>query len=387
MADWSKYSDYDPKAYSDENGYTDTSGQYQGRNVAGYGSQGYYDAFQKIQQLQAGSKKYDPGQIAKELQNYTSVFKQHFNDFAGRDPNETELNRFYQEVVAPQGSYPGGGSPGMPELINRTDNLIQNGLAGEIQQGKQKQIDEKAKGNVGTINQMFQTTLGRDATADEADHFGKLLASGNADNYSLTQALQQLPEYQNAQNAKNRADITGQLQKADTDYFNQNLMPAISQNFALSGRSVDPSNQTFANALVSAGNQQNVQREQYLAQLTASDYASTRAQTVNNYLNSVGRSQQLQDQSTIRGYQKDDLVNARANDVSDYYKQQSAYQDYLNSMGRRSSSGLGAAIGSGIGTVGGAVVGGYFGGPMGAAAGASAGGAGGRAVGGLFDSY
>jgi hypothetical protein len=375
----------DPNAFLDPIAVTNGAMQ----KIPDYGTNtdGYQQAFDKIKELQNASKKYNPDVITKELANYADIFKQHFNDYAGRDPNSAEFDRFYKEVVAPQGSYPGGQYPGIPELINRADNLIQNSLSGEIQKGKQGEIDKKTKDSAGTINQLFQSTLGRDATADESTHFGKLLASDQADTYTLGQALQQLPEYQNAQNAKNRADITGQLQKADTDYFNQNLMPSIQQNFALAGRSVDPGNQTLANAFASAGNQQNVQREQYLAQLSASDYANTRQNTINNYLNASQRQQQLQDQSTARGYQTADMAYGRANDVSDYYKQQSAYQDYLNRMGRRSSSGLGSTIGAGIGTVGGAVVGAYFGGPMGAAAGASAGGAGGRAVGGMFDKY
>jgi hypothetical protein len=357
------------------------------RAIHGYGTDGFSQAWNKIKDLQAGSNQYNPQQIIAELKNYGDIFAQHFNDYAGRSPSDAEVNRFYQEVVAPQGSYPGGGSPGIPELISRTDNLIRNGLAGEIQKGTDAETATKATGDVGAVNSLFQSTLGRDATADEADHFSKLMASGQADNYSLSQALQQLPEYQNAQNAKNRTDVTDQLQKADTDYFNQSLMPAIQSNFAQQGRVVGPESQTLANALVSAGNQQNVQREQYLAQLTASDYANTRQNTVNSYLNSTARTQQLQDQTTARNYSLADATNTRSNDISDYYKQQSAYQDYLNSMGRRQSSGLGAAIGSGIGAVGGAVAGGYFGGPMGAAAGASAGSSGGKAIGGLFDSY
>ena len=374
-----------PSGFSNQYGYTDDTGNFVPDQISGYGTQGFDQAWNKYLNLQRQSNQYNPDVATKELANYADIFKQHFKDYAGRDPNADEYSRFWQEVVAPQGSYPGGKYAGIPELIDRTNNLIRNDLAGEISQGKQSDAQAKIPSYTGQLNSVFNATLGRDATQDEVDHFGKMFASGDADSYTLAQALQQLPEYQNAQNQKNRDALSGELKKADTDYFNQNLMPTIQQNFAQQGRVVGPESQTLANALVSAGNQQNVAREQYLAQLGASDYANTRQNTINQYLAQQQRNWQLQDQSTARNYQLSDQAYTRANDVTDYDRQMAAYQDYLSRMGRRQSSGFGSGIGTLVGAGLGVAAAPFTGGLSLAAVGAGAGLGG--ISGGLFDKY
>jgi hypothetical protein len=345
----------------------------------GYGTPGYQQALEAYKNLQYQSKVNDPIKAAKDLSNYGDIFRQHFNDYAGRDPSKDEYSRFFQEVVAPQGAYPGGQFPGVQELAQRADNLIRNNLAGEIQKGNDTANETKAKGMTGDVNQLFQSMLGRDATGDEASHFSKLLASGAGDTYTLSQALQQLPEYQNKQNATQRDALRGELSAADQTYFQQNLMPAIQSQFAQSGRVVNSDSAALASAFANAGTQQNTAREQYLAQLGASDYANTRQNTINQYLSQQQRNWQTQDQTTGRNYQLADQSYGRSNDITDYQRQQAAYQDYLNRMGRRQSGGIGGIVGTAIGTGAGA----YFGGSTGALAGSQIGGK----FGGIFDSY
>lgn len=123
-------------------------------DLPGYNTAGFEDAWNKYTDLQNQSipkgaewstNHFDVAK--KELANYADVFRQHFNDFAGRDPNEKEYNRFYQEVVAPQGSYPGGG--GMSDLVARSENLIRNSLAGGLE--KEKKIRRRRKPGITAI--------------------------------------------------------------------------------------------------------------------------------------------------------------------------------------------------------------------------------------------
>lgn len=244
-----------------------------------------------------------------------------------------------------------------PENINKKKNADQLAEA-------PKHYDE--------VNSLFQSQLGRTASQDELQHFGSLLASGVTDSYQLQQFLQQQPEYQTKANTNFQNQLSGQLAGYDKQYLQEQVLPAIQANYAKQGRSFDSS--AFANSATQSAQQQNIQRQQYLAQLSAQQYGGVQQNAYNDYAAMV----QQQNNLATGSIQNSQMVVARANNTADYKLQQDAYNQYLLKYGKR-SSGIGSAIGGGIGAIAGA----YYGGAVGASAGYKAG----SGLGGAAENY
>jgi hypothetical protein len=361
--DWSKYSDYNPNGYSDQYGYTDQSNQYQGRGVAGYGSDGYYQAYKKIQDLQAGSKQYNPGQIATELSNYSKIFQEQFNAKVGRDPTGDEYNRFYREIVAPQGSFPGGKDPGMGQLTDLTRNLV-NDAYGDL---AKKEADKRAQDQVPLqtpkINDIYQQLLGHGASQDELDHFGKLLASGEVDPYELQEFVKSGTEYQTNADKTFRSGLNDELGAYDDKVFGREKENVISR-YAQAGRLNSPS---LDYALTDLMGKISEQRSNYLAQVSAQQYGGNKAAARSDYETTLNGVLNNNAADKARQQQLDDYYRMRADNVSDYNTQASSYYDALRANRVKSANPAGNAF---AGAASGAALGGAVGGPWGAGIGA-----------------
>lgn len=249
---------------------------------------------------------------------------------------------------------------------NRPNVIAGNAFVYQMLQGLTS--PDQAKPQYDNVNQIFQGTLQRDATQQEKDHFGTLLANGQLDQYSLGTWLQQLPESVQKQDKTFREGLNSDLQKQDAQYYNEQIMPGISQNFAKNGRSFDSS--AYQQALAQAAQGQNRQREGFLSNLTASQYGGSQANARQDYLNNIAR-----------GYQTQDAVTARGNEISNFNMQKQAYDQYLSRYGKRSNA---AGIGSLAGGVLGGVAGSFSGTPFGVAAGYQMGSALGGGIGGMY---
>lgn len=186
---------------------------------------------------------------------------------------------------------------------------------------------DTAKPQYENVNQIFQSTLGRDATQQEKDHFGSVMAKGDIDQYSLGQWLQQLPESVQKQDKTFREGLSSDLQKQDAQYYNEQVLPGIQSTYAKQGRSFDSS--SYAQALAQAAQGQNRQRESFLSNLTASQYGGSQANARADYLNNIAR-----------GYQSQDYLRTRGNELSDFASQQQAYNSYLARYGKRKPDAL-----------------------------------------------
>ncbi len=351
------------------------------------GSSGAQAALKKMLQLQAGAKQNDPGAAKEELGRYGDIFAQEFKQQVGRNPTSDEASRFFHDIVAPVGTFPGGEFKGIPDLMAETKNYVGNAFGSIAGPEREAALNRKAEDSYGQVGDLIKSTLGRQGTQDEIAHFAKLMADGHGDAYDLKQALQMLPEYQQSQDSSARERLRGELSGADQTYFEKNLMPSIQSQFAQSGRVANTGSDALAAAFANAGKDQNTAREQYLAQIGYQDYANSRQNTINQYVQAQQRGYQVADQNAMRGYQLQDQNTARVNDLADYQRQMAAYQQYLQKMGRRSgSSGMGSGIGTLLGTGLGAALAAPTGGmsiPMGAMLGGSLGGS----AGGMFGSY
>lgn len=222
------------------------------------------------------------------------------------------------------------------------------------------------------VNNLFQSTFGRTATKDELDHFGSLLASGATDSYQLQQFLQQQPEYTEKQDASFRQNLSGELAGYDKQYLQEQVLPAIQANYAKQGRSFDSS--AFANSATQSAEQQNIERQKYVAGIGASQYAGRQSQAYQDYANMLQQQNNLQTGSL----ENSQMAIARANNTADYKLQQDAYNQYLLKYGKRSGGqgalagatagaaagtavnpGWGTVIGAGVGAIGGYLGGSY----------------------------
>lgn len=300
-----------------------------------------------------------------------------FSKIFGRNPTASELSML-------QSAY--AGDPNVPNLSTGNATVAQyfQSLANSpdrLRLREQENLKGKLPEHYGTIDQLFQSKLGRAASQEEKDHFASVLASGEADPYTVGEFLTQLPEATRKEDEQFRTTLRGETSAADARYFNEQILPGIQQNFAKSGRTFEGSG--FANAAAQAAQQQNVNREGFLTNLSASQYGGNKANAYNDYLNSVGRLQAGQDYSRGRRDQLSDAYTGRVHDIQNYNMQKQAYDDYLKRYGKRSNPLMGAAQGAFSGALSGATVGGTVGGPMGAVVGGIGGGIGGGLIGGF----
>lgn len=311
----------------------------------------------------------DPGKISQ----YLNIFVQQYRNATGNDPGINEINAFFRDAGNQASALPGDLNYG--DISGLANSYIQNNYQDAINSRGQGQ----APGQYNAVSQAFQQTLGRDATQEEKDHFGALLANKTLDSYSLNQWLSQLPENVTKQDAEFRKNLSGDLQKQDAQYYNEQVLPGISQSFAKSGRSFDSSG--YAQALAQAAQQQNRQREGFLSNLTAQQYNQNKSNVYDQYLNSVGRTQALDDYNRQRGNALTDASYQHLNQLGDYELQRQAYEGYLKRYGKRNNNG---GLGALAGGVAGAGLGSLIGGPAGLLPGYGLGAGFGQSTGSLF---
>lgn len=146
--------------------FQDTSGNFVEYNPSSpYGqTQGFLDALGKNLYLQSGSGQFDPGKAEQELTGYAGTFSKLFRQLVGRDPNVEETGQFYQTVVAPQGSFPGGGFAGMQELQDRTKSFVADNFQRTAEEQALLELQNQ-QGQANQLSQMFRTQ-GRQAISD-----------------------------------------------------------------------------------------------------------------------------------------------------------------------------------------------------------------------------
>lgn len=313
------------------------------------------------------SDPYNVGTYGNQLSQGLNVFKTSFKNVAGRDPTADELNNYFTNSLWGQWHAPG--ELQYTDLTAGANNYIANNWdVTQLQAGKG---DADAPAQYGAVDQAFQTGLGRVATQEEKDHFGKLLANKSLDPYTLNQWITQLPENVKKQDAAFQSTLRDTMSTQDARYFNEQIMPGISSSFAKNGRSFDSS--AYANALAQAAQQQNTSREGFLNNLSVAQYSGDATKAYAAYVDSLNRSQGAQDYAQNRFDNTTDTSLQRLYDTQGYNTQQAAYNSYLAKYGKRNMGAQGAVAGAGAGaTIGTGILPGY-----GTAVGAVVGGVGG----------
>ena len=280
-------------------------------------------------------------QMDKAQQSAYNSFKQ----VIGREPSSSE---FAQILPAFQQSV----SFGNAQLGAMKDRLAQD-PNDPLNKSKVGQYKDQ-------ISQLFKTRLGRDATPDEINHFGALMATGNTDAYGIDSFLQGSSEYQGQQNQQFQQGLGKQLNDTDVDYFNrakQGVMSQFMQNGTGNSSALD-------SALTDLMGQIHAQDRQYLAGVSAQQYGGNQQLALGNYQNQLN--QYLGNQNYNRGNAQNqaNYFTGRSDNMADYARQKSDYENYMSGQ-QGNRPGIGGAVGS---IVGGGL-GAYLGGPTGAQAG------------------
>lgn len=290
-----------------------------------------------------------------------------FKNVFGRNPTASELSML---------------SPNYAGNKNVTNNANGKSIVSQYYQSiakspdnlatrERERLEKEAPEHYGSVDETFQSTLGRNATDEEKSHFGSLLASKQLDTYQLGQFIGELPESVKKQDAEFRTKLSGELDTQNQKYFSDKILPSIQQRFQAQGRSVDSSG--YAAALALAAEDQSANRENFLTNLSANQYGNQTANARADYQTTLDRYYQSKDYSTDRSNYLADQLQGRATEFGNYNLQKSAYDEYLSRYGKRGGSPM-AGIGAGAAT--GATIGAGFGGigaPIGAVIGAGVG--------------
>lgn len=291
---------------------------------------------------QGVTSKLGTGMDRANYQAYNS-----FQSLIGRPPTA-------QELAQALPAFQGGSTVGNAWLANYKQQYDQNPANLAAGAGKYS----------GQINQVFQSQLGRAATADEVTHFGSLLGTGNLDAYGLQNFLTGTPEYQKQQDTQFRSDLGNQLQDSDVSFFNrakQGVQSQFMQNGTGNSSALD-------SALADLMGQIQNQRSSYMANLTAQQYGGNKQLALGNYNDTMNQYLNQTQQNRSQSLNQQQQLMDRSNSISDYNRQMS---DYMNFAGNNQSKGANPLYGA-VGTLAGAGIGSFFG-PAGSVAGAQLG--------------
>ena len=230
-----------------------------------------------------------------------------FVRMVGREPTEQELAQF---IPIYQGSY------------NQGNAALANFAQYESQ--RPENLQKKAPQYADQVNQQFQGMLGRQATPEEINHFGGLLASGNTDAYQLQDFLRGTTEFQGAEDKKFRGGLASELEGYDTSFFNkakENVISRFGDTGGLQNRS-----SALDFALTDLMGQIAEKRGSYLANLSSQQYGGNKDLALGNYRGA--QDQYLNEMNQRRGNSYNQFLGNqnRANEIGDYYRQAEDYR-------------------------------------------------------------
>lgn len=167
----------------------------------------------------------------------------------------------------------------------------------------------------GLINQQFQSILGRPASQDELDFFGKFLDEGSLQHEEIGQVIQSLPEGQRKQLAADTSAYGAKLNEQNAAILDQAGASAASR-FAGLGR---PQTSALGASVMQAGGQLAQARQSALADFYGQGLKQASGSGISLGENALSRGYGLRDETRKRGYE-----------IQDYYRQKNDYEDAKN---------------------------------------------------------
>lgn len=282
----------------------------------------------------------DPGNVAEDY-NYQAY--QSLRSLLGREPTSNELVSAIPAFQGPNG------------LINGRAYVasLQQQYKSNPQMDPGNPMNNQKPEDVSTsVNQQFQSILGRAPTTDELQHFSQAISAGQVDAYGLGSFLKQMPEYTNAQDKTFRSNLAGELQGYDQSAFNR-MKGDVYADYAARGFQNSPS---LDYALTDMMGKIAENRGNYLANLSSQQYGGNKDLAIGNYQNSLNQMyQNSQSQRQQQSQYANSLLN-RGYEGADYTTQKNDYMDYLSKQPQYKPSvfdyiNAGANVARGIGSL------------------------------------
>ncbi len=260
-------------------------------------------------------------------------------ELLGRDITEKEFAQ-----IAPRFGVPGS----TKDLETGRAYLAE--LAGQEAKSPET-LAKKAPQYSGQVNEQFKTLLGRDATANESDYYGRLLATGELSPYEIEQYVKSGQEYQGTADKKFREELSGEL----GGYRKEAWGDATEQILSRFAKTTGPHRSSgLDDAVARAAGDLQGQTEQYLTGISASQYGGNKANARSDYQTMLNEYLSGQKYNTQRSDAYTDYLTSRADQSVDYTTQMNDYLKFLGQQPKQKSNKLqgafaGGAAGAGAG--------------------------------------
>lgn len=197
-----------------------------------------------------------------------------FKELFGRAPTQNEFN-------SAMGAFQGANSAinGRAYLAQLQNQYKQNPFLDP----SNPQANRNPQDIQGEIAGQFRTILGRDATADELQHFSQAIQSGQTDAYGISSFLKQQPEYTNAQDKQFRSGLNDELAGYDQQSFDRQKNDVYS-DYASRGLGQSSS---LDYALTDLMGKLSENRGKYLSGLSAQQYGGNKDLAIGGYKNTL----------------------------------------------------------------------------------------------------
>lgn len=285
-----------------------------------------------------GGKLKEINEALKKANIYSSA-----RELLGRDLTANE----YAEIVPRFGSYSAGEKGGREAL--------ETGRAYLAELAKQEAkspaaLAKKAPQYASQIGGYYQSLLNRGATPEEADYFGRLIATGQVTPYEIQEFIKATPEFQTGEDKKFRESLSGELAGYDEKAFGRERENILSQ-YTKAGLQ---NSSALDFAITDALGKLQEQRGQFLGGLSAQQYGGNKDAARQDYLRSLGQYEEGRQYGRGRSDAYLDYLTQRSDASKDYARQREDYLQFLAQQPKQSGGGgwgglAGGLLGAGIG--------------------------------------
>jgi len=276
---------------------------------------------------QAIAQAYNAGGLLDKVYDLSvdhNIYK-NAQQLLGRDLTDSELAQIKPAFQGPNGEVNGKAALGqLAEYDKKNPNSPNSPFNQNNPKNTLNQFDPQVQG-------IFNDLLKRGANQDELKHFESLIASGQADPYTIRQFVQQLPEYQNAQDKQFRSELSGELEGYENTAFDRTKQNLISQ-YMQNGQGGLGGSPSLDFAITNARAELLNNRNQFLTGLSAKQYEGNKAAAGSDYNRSLDQFYGDKNYNTQRSDYLQDLYRNRGFEGQDYQTQQRDYRDLLNNI-------------------------------------------------------
>jgi hypothetical protein len=123
-------------------------------NVRYNDTQGWYDAWNKYRSQTGQYNNPADDSAANEMTRYGDTFSSQFKQLVGRDPNQIEFGKFWNEVVVPRGNFVGDAAT--QQLQDQTKNFVSSNFQREAEEQVNNELQAQQQ-QANSLADLFRT--------------------------------------------------------------------------------------------------------------------------------------------------------------------------------------------------------------------------------------